>query len=123
MDAVADESGNEENRSPNITVPPLVAGLAIRSGDKQPKCLDCFVYKQNNVQLKKSVATLKQEAKKMKQTFEGNLRRVEQEIAFSRLEMSNQIDELQDKCVRLINENCKLRDDLVTAGAAQLQEI
>lgn len=81
------------------------AGLAETPENQQMSCLQCSAYKKEIAQLKKNVQRLKRDARLSKQSFENELRNLKHDNNHRQSEYLQQIDELQDKCVRLISEN------------------
>lgn len=109
VDAILEPIAEKENESLEVvSQPPMLSGLtplAEQSDNKQPGCLQCFIYKQNNIQLKKKIATLNQAVIKSKQSYTNSLRKIQFVNAQERLVILNQLDELQDRHFNMVFNN------------------
>lgn len=84
---------------------PEMKSLAEAPKNEQPSCLQCSTYKKKIVQLKKNVQSLQKDAMLSKQSYETKLRNFKHDNNLRESEYLQQIDELQDRCLRLISDN------------------
>lgn len=115
------ENENKENRSSLPSARPVLPGLVpltARPVNKQPECSSCFIAEQKIAKLKKRMKAMKETALERKQWYESKIHNIDQEATVRHLELCNQIDELQDKCSQLIDDNGKLREAAVTSGVS-----